>query len=156
MKKLITNSVYFLTLFVCAITIHEAFADRGPAIEKYTEVDIENANMKNNPKGFNFAESYNSATKRKPADVENHGHVPYSWIGPFIFLLALPMALWLILSKKSSKSPHTTEEKVDYYPKTFQFKPFKTDYQKSDEHDENLDESHNENHKNDKDFPKAS
>jgi hypothetical protein len=59
-----------------------------------------------------------------------------------IFLFALPIALWIVVSRKMKGNE--TPEKLDYYSKTVQFKPFKTEYQKQDIDDE------------DQDLPKAS
>lgn len=131
------------------LTIHQAFAERSPAVAPMTEVSIEENRPTENQAGFDFADKNSQHSpaqmKRTPANIKSktpNENNPYSYIGPIIFLLALPMALWIIIAKKMKQSE--TAEKIGYYPKTFQFKPFRTHYQKQD-----IDDDH-------QDFPKAS
>lgn len=158
MKKPLFSAIYILTLLTAGLTIHQAFAQthRSPSVEPITEISIE----ENRPvikegqteQGFDFADRTVATTataaptpaateapvaKRIPANIttkSSEQSTPYSYIGPMIFLFALPIALWIVISKKMK----TTEvaEKIDYYPKTFQFKPYKTDYQEQDVDDE--------------------
>ena len=103
-------------------------------------------------KGFDFAsrspavsEVTHEEMKRVPANIASKSSehsTPYSYIGPMIFLLALPLALWIVVSKKMKGNEGN--EKVDYYSKTVQFKPYKTEYQETDIDDE------------DQNYPKAS
>lgn len=147
MKKYVFNIVYLTSLTLSVFSIHEAMADRGPSVEPFVEVDIENAkNVDKKPAAFDFAhsDSKNAAQfNRKPAGIvaKDGATSPMTYLGPIIFLLALPFAIWMVISRKVSDNP--VEDKVDYYPKTFQFKPYKTEYQKSDDED-------------DIDYPKAS
>ncbi|MDD4974325.1 MAG: hypothetical protein PHY93_08225 [Bacteriovorax sp.] len=154
MKKPLFSALYILSLLTAGLTIHQAFAQtqRSPSVDPITEVSIEG----NRPvikagqieHGFDFAhktEAVASETKRIPANITTKSSAPstpYSYIGPMIFLLALPIALWIVISKKMKNT--NVAEKLDYYPKTFQFKPYKTEYQEQDIDDE------------DHDLPKAS
>lgn len=153
MKKPLFSALYILSLLTAGLTIHQAFAERSPAVEPITEVSIE----ENRPvikegqteRGFDFTDktalSASAPTAaRVPANIATKSskqNTPYSYLGPIIFLLALPIALWIVISKKIKNAD--VAEKVDYYPKNFQFKPYKTEYQEQDE-----DEDH--------DLPKAS
>ena len=58
-----------------------------------------------------------------------------------IFLLALPLALWIVVSRKMKNQK---PEKIEYYSRTLQLKPFKNNGQVQD-----IDEE-------DQDYPKAS
>lgn len=151
MKKPLFSALYILSLMTAGLTIHQAFAERSPAVEPMTEVSIEENRPTATQGGFDFthashAPKSSTETKRVPANItaKSPEHTtPYSYIGPMIFLLALPVALWIMVSKKM-KHVETSEKVNSYYPKTFQFKPYKTSYQKQDIDDE------------DQDYPKAS
>jgi hypothetical protein len=147
MKKPLFSALYILTLLTAGLTIHQAFAQtqRSPSVEPITEVSIE----ENRPvikegqteHGFDFADKNSAAvaleTKRVPANIATKStehSTPYSYIGPMIFLFALPIALWIVISKKIKNTE--VAEKLDYYPKNFQFKPYKTEYQEQDFDDE--------------------
>jgi hypothetical protein len=142
MRKGLIKFIYITCLTLSAFTIHKAFAARSPSVEPFVEVDIENPN--NNSKkasGFDFNEK-EKTNKRYPAAITTKTTTsPYSYLGPIIFLIALPFAIWMVISKKVDEPK--IEDKVDYYSKTFQFNPYKTEYQKNDDND-------------DIDFPKAS
>ncbi len=146
MHKGLIKFIYITCLTLSAFTIHKAFAARSPSVEPFIEVDIENPN--NNTKkgsGFNFNENENhkmATSKRYPAAITSKNtSSPYSYLGPIVFLIALPFAIWMVISRKVDEPK--IEDKVDYYSKTFQFNPYKTEYQKNDDND-------------DIDFPKAS
>ncbi len=146
MKKSFLNAIYIFTIVLSTFSIKEAFAERGPSIEPFVEVDIENTNADSSKtNGFNFQNEHKAKfnSLRKPAGIvsKDGATSPYSYLGPILFLLALPFAIWMVISRKVSDIK--TEDKTDYYGKTFQFTPFKTDYQKSDDDD-------------DIDYPKAS
>lgn len=114
---------------------------RTPSVEPLVEVEIENAKSPTNV-GYDF-----STKTRIPANItsKTSENKTMSVFGPIIFLIALPIGLWIMISKKLS---HKNEEKtIDYYPKTYQFTPYKTEYQKSADEEEDGD---------DMDFPKAS
>ncbi|MFA6238362.1 MAG: hypothetical protein WC635_13600 [Bacteriovorax sp.] len=150
MRKSFFSIIYVTTLLTAGLTIHQAFAQRTPAVEPITEISIE----ENRPTGdqakpesgfdFNHKNALNQVpASRVPANITSKPtNAPYSYIGPMIFLLALPFALWIIISKKMSNEV-VSDKKVDYYSKTFQFRPYKTDYQEQDVDD-------------DQDYPKAS
>lgn len=120
---------------------------RSPSVESISEVDIESA--KANPavhSGYDFAkaDTPSKPKSRVPANIVSKSTESPSYLGPLIFLIALPIGLWIIVSRKFSAK--ASEEKgVDYFPKTQQFKPYKTDYQKSAESEDD-----------DIDYPKAS
>lgn len=146
MRKSFFSTIYIFTLLTAGLTIHQAFAQRTPAVEPITEVSIEenrpSGDQAKPESGFDFAH-YKTPAARVPANITSKPtSAPYSYIGPMIFLLALPFALWIIISKKMSKEI-VVDKKVDYYSKTFQFRPYKTDYQEQDMDD-------------DQDYPKAS
>lgn len=148
MKKPLFSAIYFFTLATAGLTIHQAFADRGPAVEPLTEVSLEDSIPKKDNTGFDFhtheSVSAKSDTKRVPANIvskTSSPSTPYSYIGPMIFLLALPAALWIIVAKKMKNAE--AHSKVDYYPKTHQFKPYKAEINDRDVED-------------DEDYPKAS
>ena len=156
MKKPLFSALYIFSLFTAGLTIHQAFAQRAPSVEPITEVSIEEnkptAKEGTAEKGFDFAsrspavsEVTHEEMKRVPANIASKSSehsTPYSYIGPMIFLLALPLALWIVVSKKMKGNEGN--EKVDYYSKTVQFKPYKTEYQETDIDDE------------DQNYPKAS
>ncbi|MDO9183734.1 MAG: hypothetical protein Q7U04_15070 [Bacteriovorax sp.] len=138
MNKPLFSAIYILSLLTAGLTIHQAFAQRSPAIEPITEVSIEENRpvVKNGQpeRGFDFSDTKG---ERIPANIVSKAKepsTPYSYIGPLIFLVALPFALWIVISKKMKNSE--TSEKHAYYPKTFQFKPYKTEYQEQDVDDE--------------------
>ena len=155
MKKSFYSALYLISLLSAGLTIHQAFADRGPSVEPITEVSIEdnspNAKTGSTERGFDFASNNPIATKsefemkRAPANIISKpatNNSPYSFVGPMIFLLALPFALWIVISKKMKQS--NSSQNVDYYAKTFQFKPSQSSQYKMD-HDED-----------EQDYPKAS
>jgi hypothetical protein len=119
---------------------------RGPSVEPIVEVDIETANKAEITKdaGFNFAPAAErlpaTEKSRTPANIVSKAGASsaVSYLGPIIFLIALPFGLWIMVSKKFSKK--SAEDKaVGYFPKTHQFNPYKTDYQKSSDDDDDMD-----------------
>ncbi len=141
MKK----SIYALTATIAFITLFNignlhANVGRTPSVEPIVEVDIEDAK---NEKGYNFNAA--QAKSRVPANIvtKSESSPISSYLGPLIFLLTLPIAIWMVISKKIKSNP-PIEKTVDYFPKTQQFNPYKTDYQQSAEDDDDID------------FPKAS
>lgn len=123
---------------------------RGPSVDPIVEVDIEDVKRAevNKDAGFDFAppQRYPATLKsRTPANILSNAEAnsPFSYIGPIIFLIALPFGLWIMVSKKFNK-PSGEDNNVGYFPKNHQFNPYKTDYQKSSEDDD------------DADYPKAS
>lgn len=148
MRKSILNTVYIVSLIIFSVTIHKAFAQRGPSVEPIAEIDIESSKVDNGKpqQGFDFSSpNYHPVKKRNPAGITQKPNTssPWSYAGPIIFLLALPYAIWFIISRKFGDKESTSQ--VDYYPKTFQFKPYKTEYQKNDSDSDD-----------DIDYPKAS
>lgn len=158
MRKSLYSFIYVFSLLSAGLSIHQAFAQRSPSVEPITEVSIEENRPTHNPgttePGFDFTDKNAAAvaiaptevaprtTTRVPANIATKpGSAPYSYIGPLIFLFALPIALWIVIAKKMK--PDESAKKVDYYAKTFQFKPYRTDYQEQDADD-------------DQDYPKAS
>lgn len=153
MNKPLFSALYLLSLLTAGLTIHQAFAQRSPAVEPVTEVSIEDNNpiaKKGTPEnGFDFTNKtdlahVSASTKRIPANIAKSPtkESPYSFIGPLMFLMALPIALWIMIFRKV---PNTENgEKIGYYPKTFQFQPTKQEYQEQDVEEE------------DQNFPKAS
>lgn len=146
MPKPLIKTLYVLTLITSGFTIKQVFAERGPAVEPITEVSIEDNRPARAPgqveTGFDFRRETQSAIRKAPVHIASKTKKDTnSFAGPFIFLCALPIALWIVISKKMKQQ--TALKKVDYYPKTFQFRPYKSDYQDHDVDD-------------DQDFPKAS
>lgn len=151
MKKPLFSAVYFFTLATAGLTIHQAFAERSPSVEPLTEVSLEDSIPKKDNSGFNFHKQEARAAvpkfepKRVPANIatkQTPPSTPYSYVGPLIFLLALPAALWIVVSKKMKSTESSA--KVDYFPKTHQFKPFKANINSRDVEED------------DQDYPKAS
>lgn len=148
MKKPLFTALYFITLATAGLTIHQAFAERAPSVEPMTEVSLEDSIPKKDNSGFDFhrlEKIHQSEAKRVPANITTKAPTtptPYSYIGPVIFLLALPIALWIVVSKKMKTTE--TPSKVDYYPKNHQFRPYKADHNARDVEDD------------DQDYPKAS
>lgn len=151
MEKKICAFIFVFT-FVTLSTVVQSNTSihRGPSVEPIVEVDIEDAKLPSNSTGYDFAVNEPvapaeraptsfSPKARVPANIvsKSSDSTPSSMIGPLIFLIALPIGLWIVISKKFSKSD--VEKSVDYYPKTQQFKPYKTDYQKSAEDDDDID-----------------
>ena len=148
MKKPLFSALYFIALASAGLTIHQAFAERSPAVEPLTEVSLEDNIPKKDNAGFDFHNHevavHKTEAKRVPANIVTKTPgpaTPYSYIGPMIFLLALPIALWIVVAKKMKTAE--TPSKVDYYSKTHQFKP----YQAETNHDVEEEEQ---------DYPKAS
>jgi hypothetical protein len=152
MTKTLSLFIYLIALASAGLSIHQAFAQRGPSVEPMAEVSIEEERQvpSNGPvKGYDFSEKSHqpkvSPAKRTPAmtEVKSPEHrFPHSYIGPIIFLLALPVAAWIVISKKLSSSDRI--ENKGYYPKTYQFKNYKSGTHDSDYEDD------------DQEFPKAS
>lgn len=141
MKKPLFSAIYFLSLATAGLTIHQAFAERAPAVEPMTEVSIEENRSTKTHNGFDFAAkseaTISDEAKRIPANIttKNQEHPsPYSYIGPMIFLLALPIALWIVVAKKMKSTDKT--DNIGYYPKTFQFKSPKSNFHDEDDDDQ--------------------
>ncbi len=140
-KKL--NSALFLlgVLLFSTITRGQISPGRSPSVEP-VEVDIEevkNTNTKDS--GYNFDKPQTNITetkKRVPANIMTNTEAPSNYMGPIIFLITLPFALWLMVSKKFTP-PSSIDKTVDYYPKTHQFQPYKTDYQESADDEDDID-----------------
>jgi len=146
MEKRICAFIFTIAFITFSSIVYGESVDRSPSIESPIEIDIEDAKVPGKDVGFDFAS--NEAAKNKsrvPANIttKTQDMTPASYIGPIIFLIALPFGLWIMISKKITAA--SDEKKIDYYPKTQQFKPYKTDYQKSAEDDDD-----------DVDYPKAS
>ncbi|MBP9680293.1 MAG: hypothetical protein KBD76_02720 [Bacteriovorax sp.] len=148
MKKPLLTAIHFFSLIISGLSIHQAFAQRDPAVGPMTEISLEENRPKSLEHGFDFGE--NSQKILEPARLPANANIvaktqtkgtPYSYAGPMIFLLALPLALWIVVSKKMKAQ---NSEKIDYYPRTLQFKPHKTNPRSPD-----IDEE-------DQDYPKAS
>lgn len=144
MRKPLFATLYVLSLLAAVFSIHQAFAQRSPAVEPIVEIAIDND--KTNEKGFNFT---TEESKRIPANITTKSgtqNTPYSYIGPLIFLIALPISLWIIVAKKIKNSE--SGERVNYYSNTFQFKSSTNIEQTKGGNDVEDDDDH--------DFPKAS
>lgn len=144
MRKPFYSFICILSFLGAGLTIHQAFAQRSPSVEPVTEVSIEEDRALQTP-GYDFtdkvAETAEARAQRVPANIATKPSSPYSYIGPLIFLIALPLALWILVAKKMKNTD--PGKKVDYFSNTTQFKPFKTEYQEQDVDD-------------DQDYPKAS
>lgn len=151
MDKKICAFLFTITFFTLSGVVYgnPQNIQRGPSVEPIVEIDIEDVKKADMSKesGFDFSSNERMPANQKartPANIvtKTQSNPPSSYIGPLIFLIALPFGLWIMVSKKFSKK--TSDEKtVGYFPKTQQFSPYKTDYQKPSDDD-------------DVDFPKAS
>jgi hypothetical protein len=147
MKNPLFSALYILSLLTAGLTIRQAFAERSPSVEPITEVSIE----ENRPvikdgqveKGYDFSEKIIAANnsvevKRIPANITtkstNHS-TPGSFLGPMIFLLALPIALWIAVSKKL-KNNEIAEKADNFFPKNYQFNTRKSVLEEQDHDDE--------------------
>lgn len=151
MDKKICAFLFTITFITLSGVVHSnpQNVQRGPSVDPIVEVDIETADKAELTKdaGFDFAPAERlPATEktRTPANIvsKSGATTPSSYLGPIIFLIALPFGLWLMVSKKFSKK--SEDKSVGYFSKTHQFNPYKTDYQKSSDDDDDMD------------FPKAS
>lgn len=151
MKKLNATLFLFGVLIFSTIARGQNPINRSPSVDPVVEIDIEDVKKVNsNDPGYNFE----TTPKKSAASAENKKRVPANivnntqatpvnnYIGPILFLITLPFALWLMISKKMTAG--STDKSVDYYPKNHQFKPSKTEYQQPEEDDD------------DSDYPKAS
>ncbi len=139
MEKLIIALTLFLGINFVAI----GEIARGPSVVPLVEVDIEGQKKSEAVSGYDF----NQAAVRKPSHVKARVPAnivtktattsPYSYIGPFIFLITLPIGLWIMVSKRFKADP--SNKKVDYYEKTHQFKPYQSGFTKSDEDNDDID-----------------
>lgn len=149
MKKTIfaiIATIAFIT-FIKDEKIH-AQTGRAPSVEPVVEVDIEDAKKHGSDEaGFNFnhavATRAPAVVKRKPANITPSKNQTSSYFGPMLFLLTLPFAIWMVISRKLKSQP-APEKSVGYYPKTQQFKPFRSD------------SPHTPDDEDDIDFPRAS
>ena len=141
MKKVLYLSFF---LFI-AHNIWATTPSRGPSVEQMAEVDIESEKKTETHAGYDFATTpKHAARERVPANIvtKENATSPYTYIGTFIFLITLPIAVWIMVSKKFK----TKEVKdVGYYGKTHQFNGRQTEYS-----------AHLEDDHDDIDYPKAS
>lgn len=153
MKKI--NIIAILSFIVISIgSIAIANANRGPAINEFQEIDMEHEWKDASKTGFNFnqknqavptASTNKKMKSRYPANAKyDPSQSSGYYIGPLVFLLALPLTFWILISKKL-KSDVADQQHGKFFSKTIQFKPYQTDYQKND--DAENDDTH---------YPKAS
>lgn len=102
------KSTRFLALMALTMgitfNINHASA-RSPSVNPLVEIDIEtDQRPKEATEGFDFSNTQKN-TKRVPANITvNHQNTePTSYIGPILFLLAMPLGIWLMVSKRFSK-----------------------------------------------------
>jgi hypothetical protein len=151
MEKKICAYIFTITFILLSSRVHGSPTElqRSPSVEPVIEVDIEDAKAPGHA-GFNFVLPHQpetaaknlptiSASKRVPANIvaKSEATSSTSMTGPFIFLIALPIGLWIIVSRKFSNL--SSDKNVDYYPKTQQFKPYQTDCQETAEDDDDID-----------------
>lgn len=149
MEKKICAAVFAFTFIALSSVVYGSPSlQRSPSVEPVVEVDIEDVKTPSHA-GYNFVNPEKamaadriptSVPVRVPANIvaKTDATTPGSMLGPFIFLVALPIGLWIIISKKFSRTANE-EKPVGYYPKNQEFKPYKTDYQKSAEDDDDID-----------------
>lgn len=143
MHKKICAYIFGITFITLSSIVHgqSPALHRAPSVDPLVEIDIEDAKKSDGvDNGFDFAVAEQASAKaRVPANIVTNDQAtsPTSYIGPIIFLIALPIGLWMMVSKRFNKGED--DKKVDYYSKTTQFKPFKTEYQKSAEDDDDID-----------------
>lgn len=143
MHKKICAYIFGITFVALSSIVYgqSPVVNRAPSVDPLVEIDIEDGKKADGVEaGFDFASTEKAPAKaRVPANIVTNDQAtsPASYIGPIIFLIALPIGLWMMVSKRFNKSEE--DKKVDYYSKTTQFKPFKTEYQKSAEDDDDID-----------------
>lgn len=109
--------VFHLAIITFCFKLTLTYADRKPAVDSRVEISLE----ENNPeltKGFDFKSKTTSPFKKITS---NPKHKP-SATGIIIFLIAMPAAFWIAISKNLNKSKKITEIKIDYFPQTYQLK----------------------------------
>ncbi len=129
-------AAYFITM-TGVVHGQPEHVERSPSVEPVVEIDIEDA--KKVDSGFNFTQAETLTPQRIPANIVAKADptTPSSLVGPIIFLIALPIALWIMVAKKFSKK--SEEKRVGYYSKTQQFDPYKTEYKNASEDDDDID-----------------
>ena len=152
MDKKFCAFIFTITFITLSSVVHSnpQNVQRGPSVDPIVEVDIEASNKAETTQdaGFNFAppERLPATEKtRTPANIVSKAGASSaaSYLGTMIFLIALPFGLWIMVSKKFSKK-NADDKAVGYFSKTHQFNPYKTDYQKMSDDDDDMN------------FPKAS
>ncbi len=148
MDKKFCATVFVFTFITLSTIVYAQ--NRSPSVSPIVEVDIEDVKKgQTTDQGYDFSKTENAAfaqeieqpKKRTPANiVTNHkSSPPMSYLGPILFLLTLPFAVWIIMAKKFNTSQvHTPEKTVEYFPKTYQFNPYKTEYQKSADDEDDI------------------
>jgi hypothetical protein len=145
MDKKFCASIFVVTFITLSTIVYAQ--NRSPSVSPIVEVDIEDVKKGQSAEhGYDFSKSdisqtYEQPKKRAPANiVTNHKSTPpFNYLGPILFLLTLPFAVWIIVAKKfNTSSTQTPEKTVEYFPKTYQFNPYKTDYQKSADEDDDI------------------
>lgn len=141
------KKISLLFFFIFMVQSYASTPARGPSVEPLMEVDIETEQKPETAAGYDFNPKKSqpvTATRRIPANIvsKENSNKPSNYVGPFLFLLTLPIALWILVSKRF-KGDSSGEKEVGYYAKTHQFPGNKAHYQSADEDD-------------DIDYPKAS
>ncbi len=146
MKKLFISFTFFFT-FLLGIN-SAAFGEiangpsRGPSVLPLVEIDIEEQN-KTKSAGYDFNQKVSEGPlqdkARVPANIvtKPSSSSPYSFLGPLIFLIALPIGLWIMVSKRFKSDPE--HKKAGYYTKTHQFGQFQSELAKSDDDHDDID-----------------
>lgn len=150
MRKTLFSTVYFTALLLSALSFHQAFAQRSPSVEPLSEIAIEEDRptpVNGEVKGYDFNTPHASkkVSTRSIAPMvskKSEHRSAASYLGPLIFLFALPVALWIVVAKKMAQVE--SPDHKGYYPKTYQLKNYRAGIQDQDELDE------------DQDYPKAS
>lgn len=130
-----THLILITAFLIFGLNLSSAYS-RSPSVNPLMEIDIESSEKPKDAKeGFDFSAS-EKTTARVPANITtNHQNSgPMSYLGPILFLLALPIGIWLMVSKKFAK------KEVEHHPFS-NLKELKTD---RDDHNDDLN------------FPKAS
>ncbi len=146
MKKLISALLFFT--FIASVGLSKnTYANRAPSINEFQEIDMEQEWKDSDKKGFNFDQKKPVTTNQTASQPKKSRYPANSkydasqssgyYIGPIFFLLALPLAFWILMSKKL-KSEAEDQHQSKFFNKTIQFKPYQTDYQKNDDDDDDI------------------
>lgn len=141
MHKKICAYIFGITFVALSGIVHgqSSTVQRGPSVDPLVEIDIEDAKKADGVEAsYNFAAEAPAKT-RVPANIVTNDQAasPSSYIGPLIFLIALPIGLWMMVSKRFNKTDE--DKKVGYYSKTTQFTPFTSEYQKASDDEDDID-----------------
>lgn len=124
----------FLSTLIFLNIAHAEGDERKPAVEPIQEIDIEQYQNQDpsNAKGYDFSHPVAPLAKSKVKKADSPSGINI-W-GPIIFLLSVPVAIWLGLSKSFNEKEIASDKQHGYYRKDFQL--IKKEQSNDDEDDD--------------------